>query len=125
MAVTFTLTVQDPLAGMVAPVGVPNVSVVAAAAGAHVGEPPQVVLAEGTAATWMPDGSESVKVAPVSCALFVFVSVNVSVDVPLTAMGFGENALAIVGWTAALQPVNVTLSILLSEPAFVLPELYG
>src|SRR3954463_3327204 len=38
-AVTWTLTVQEPLAGMVPPV---KVSDVAAAAGAHVGAPPQV-----------------------------------------------------------------------------------
>ena len=46
-----TLTVQDPLAGMVPPVGDPNVSVVAPAPGAQLGVPPQVVVAAGVAAT--------------------------------------------------------------------------
>src|SRR5260370_9611386 len=41
VAVTLTLTVHDPLAGMVAPVGEPNVSEVAPAMGAQRGEPPQ------------------------------------------------------------------------------------
>ena len=51
VAVTLTLTVQEPLAGMVPPVGEPNVRFVAAAAGAQVGPPVQVVLAAGVAAT--------------------------------------------------------------------------
>ena len=46
-----TLTVHEPLAGMVPPVGVPKVSVVVPEAGAQVGLPPHVVLAEGVAAT--------------------------------------------------------------------------
>src|ERR1019366_8653152 len=51
VAVTLTLTVQEPLAGIVPPVGEPNVRFVAAAAGAQVGPPVQVVLAAGTAGT--------------------------------------------------------------------------
>ena len=51
VAVTFTLTVHDALGASVAPVGAPKVSVVDPPAGAHVGEPPQVVLAAGAAAT--------------------------------------------------------------------------
>ena len=46
VAVTFTATVHEPLAGIVPPL---NVSVVFPAAGVHV--PPQVVLAAGVAAT--------------------------------------------------------------------------
>src|SRR5512135_861893 len=56
VAVTFTCTVQPVLAAMVAPVGLPKVSVVAPAMGAHVGVPAQVVLAAGVAATWTPLG---------------------------------------------------------------------
>jgi len=120
VAVTWTLTVHEPLAVMVPPV---NVNDVAATAGDHV--PPQVVLAAGVPATCTPKGSESVNAAPVSGAVFVLVSVNVSVETPPTATGFGAKALAIVGCTAAMQPVNETLSMLLSEPALVLPELNG
>src|SRR5436190_19961869 len=104
VAVTLTLTVQEPLAGIVPPL---KVSEVAAAAGAHVGDPPQVVLAAGVAATCTPDGSESVKTAPVRAAVLVLVRVKVSVETPLTATGFGAKALAMVGWTAAAQPVKV------------------
>lgn len=46
-----TLTVHDPFAGMVPPVGDPNVRVVVPAAGTQVGVPPQVVVADGVAAT--------------------------------------------------------------------------
>src|SRR5947209_14509805 len=67
VAVTLTLTVHDPLAGIVPPL---KVSEVAAAAGAQV--PPQVVAAAGVAATCTPDGSASVKAAAVSEAVFVF-----------------------------------------------------
>ena len=42
--------------------------------------------------------------------MFVFVSVNVSVETPFTATGFGENPFAIVGLTALVQPVNVISS---------------
>src|SRR5438309_11506713 len=101
MAVTLTLTVQEPLAGIVPPL---NVSDVAAAAGAHV--PPHVVAAAGVAATCTPDGSASVNAAPVSGAAFVLVSVKVSVETALTAIGLGENAFVIAGFTAGMQPVK-------------------
>ena len=54
---TFTLTVQEPLAGIVPAA---NTSAVEPAAGAHV--PPQVVAAAGVAATWRPAGNVSVTV---------------------------------------------------------------
>jgi hypothetical protein len=123
VALTLTLTVQKPLAGMLPPVGEPKVKDVAAAAGAHVGPPVQVVLADGVGATSRPEGSVSVNVAPVSCVVFVFVSVNVSVDTALTAMGLGAKAFVIVGLTAVPQPVKTTLSIERSAPGFVFPEL--
>ena len=75
------------------------------------------------AATCTPDGSASVNAAAVSGAVLVFVSVNVSVDVALTAIGLGENALAIVGLTAVPQPVKTMLSMERSAPGLVLPEL--
>ena len=97
VAVTLTLTVHDPLAGMLAPVVCPKLNVVVAAVGAHVGEPVQVVLAAGEPATCNPPGRVSVNFAPVSWTLLELVSVKVSVDVPLTAIGFGEKALVRVG----------------------------
>src|SRR5438445_7224497 len=97
VAVTLTLTVHDPLAGMLAPVVCPKLNVVVPAVGAHVGEPVQVVLADGVAATCSPPGSVSVNFAPVSCAVLGLLSVNVSVEVPLTAIGFGAKDFVSVG----------------------------
>ena len=111
-----TLTVQEPLAGIVPPVGEPNVRVVAPAPGAQVGVPPQVVVAEGVEATCRPVGSESINVAPVSAIEFEFARVKVSVEVPLIAMGLGKKALVIVGGVGVAQPVKVTLSKLISFP---------
>lgn len=105
-----TLTVHELLAGIVPPVGDPNVSAVAPAAGAQVGVPPQVVVADGVAATCRPEGSASVNVTPVSAMEFEFASVNVKVEVPLTAIGLDENALIIVGGLGIAQPVKVTSS---------------
>lgn len=120
VAVMFTLTVQEPLAGMVPP---EKLRVVFPAAGAQVGEPVHVVLAEGVAATCKPVGKLSVNVAPVNCVVLVLVSVKVNVEVPLTATGSGEKALAIVGMMGALHPVKRTLSKLKSVPLFWLPAL--
>src|SRR5216683_386787 len=97
VAVTLTLTVHDPLAGMLAPVVCPKARAVDAAAGAHVGEPVQVVLADGVLATCSPAGNVSKNFAPVSCEVFGLLNVNVSGDVPLTAMGFGEKDFVSVG----------------------------
>src|SRR6185369_10699765 len=103
--------VQDAFAGIVAPVGLPNVSVVAPAAGAHVGVPPHVVDAAGVAATWTPVGSASVKVTPVRGAVVVgLFKVKVSVDVPLTAIGLATNAFVMVGFAKVQTLVKVTLS---------------
>ena len=49
-------------------------------------------------------------VAPVSDAVFGLVMVNVKVDVPLTAIGFGENTFVSVGCTGTPQPPNAMLS---------------
>src|SRR5260370_41066349 len=61
VAVTLTLTVHDPLAGMVGPGGEPNVSEGAAAMGAQGGEPPQAVRAAGGAACCTPAAAASGK----------------------------------------------------------------
>jgi hypothetical protein len=114
--VTLTLTVHEPLAGIVAPVGDPKVSNVAPAVGAHVGVLPHVVAAEGVAATCKPDGSESLKITPVRAIEFELDSVKVNVETPLIAMELGEKALVIAGGTGVAQPVNVTLSRLKSFP---------
>ena len=108
-----TLTVQELLAGIVPPL---NVRVVAPALGAQVDGPPQVVVAAGVAATCSPKGSESLNVTPSNGIEFEFASVNVNVDMPLTAMGLGEKTLVIVGGLGVAQPVKVTLSKLMSFP---------
>jgi hypothetical protein len=120
VAVMFTLTVHEPLAGMVPP---EKLRLVFPAAGAQVGGPPQVVLADGVAATCRPVGNASVKAAPVNCVVLVLVSVKVNVDVPLTATGSGEKDLEIVGMMGVVQPVKRMLSRYTSEPLLVLPEL--
>lgn len=116
VAVTLTLAVQEPLAGMLAPVGSPKVNEVAAAEGAQVGVPPQVVLAAGVAATCTPDGKASVNLTPVKATLLGLVRVKVRVETPLTAIGFGEKDLVSVGWLGTLQPVTTMLSRLIAAP---------
>ena len=103
VAVTLTLTVHEPLAGMVPPL---KVSDVAPAVGAQV--PPQVVAADGVAATCTPAGRPSVNAAPVSAPVLVLVSVKVSVETPLTAIGSGEKDLVRVGLTGSTQAVSST-----------------
>lgn len=123
VALTLTLAVQDPPAGIFAPTVCPNASDVAPAAGAQVGDPVHVVLADGVAATSRPAGKLSVNLAPVNWTAFGLLKVNDRVETPSTAIGLSENALLKVGWLGVLQPVNKTLSILISEPLLVLPEL--
>jgi len=126
VAVTFTRTEQVPLvvpvrAGIEAPVGLPNVNEVLPAVGDHVGVPPQVVVAAGVAATCNPIGNASVKLTPVNGTLFSFERVKVKVETPPTAIGFGENALVMVGGAATPQPVKITLSRCISAEAFFAP----
>src|SRR5689334_2219841 len=123
VAVTLTLTVHDPFGGRLAPVVCPKLNVVAPGVGAHVGEPEHVVLADGDPATCSPPGSVSVNFAPVSCTLLGLVSVSVSVDVALTAIGFGEKDLVSVGWAGVPQPVMAMLSRYRSASAPLLPAL--
>ena len=118
-----TLTVQELLAGIVPPVGDPKIRLVAAAAGAQVGVPPQVVLAEGVEATWSPEGRVSTNATPFNAIEFGFVSVKTNAEVPLTAIGLEENVLVRVGGFGIAQPVNVTLSTNTSDPDAVLPAL--
>jgi len=119
VAVTSTDTVQEPLAGIFAPVVCPKLRVVAPAIGAHVGAPVQVVLAFGVAATCKPDGSVSVNLAPVNWVVFGFVMVNVNVEVPPTTIGFVRKVFVMVGFWAVPQPVKVTSSIYKSEPGLL------
>jgi hypothetical protein len=112
VAVTLTLTVQVPLAATEPP---EKLSEVLPAAGAKVGEPQPEVEAFGVAATSRPAGNASVKATPVSAVpAFEFVIVKVSVLTPPTAIGLGENALAILG---AASTVKV------SVPVFPVPPL--
>ena len=111
-----TLTVQELLAGMEAPVGKPKLREVAPEPGFHVGAPPHVVVAVGVAATCKPEGNASVKATPVRAMEFELERVKVNVEVPLTAMGLVPKALVMVGGTGVAQPVKVTLSALRSFP---------
>lgn len=120
-ATMLTLAVQEPLAGMVPPFGLPKVSVVAPLVGDQVGEPPQVVLAPGVDATSRPAGRVSVKVTPVNGKLLGLASVKVNVEMALTAMGLEEKDLVRVGCPAGPQPVTVTLSTDISALVLVAP----
>ena len=121
--VIVTLTVHEPLAGIVPPAGAPKARVVFPAAGDQVGVPPHVVTAEGIAATCRPDGRASLKVTPVRLTEFAFDRVKVSVELPFTAMEAGENFFVIAGAVGVAQPVKVTLSRKISDPAASLPAL--
>ena len=93
----FTVTVQELLAGIVPPVGLPKINVVAPAVGAQVGVPLQVVDALGVEAASSPVGRVSVNLTPVNGKLFELVKVKVNVEVELSAMGFGEKDLVRLG----------------------------
>lgn len=115
-AVTLTDTVQLPLAGMVSPVRLNEVS---PAIGAKVPpvQPAPVILAVGGLATCTPEGNGSEKATCVRAVPALgFVKVNVSVEVPPAPIVAGLKTLAIVGKEGVVQvvgvPVNVTSSIL-------------
>jgi len=113
VAVTSTVTVQLPLAGIVPPA---KVNVVLPAAGAKVGVPQLLVVTFGVAATSKPAGKASVNATPVNAVpVFGFVIVKVSVEVPPTAIGSGAKFFAIDG---ALKTVNVSVPVL-PVPPFV------
>src|SRR5579859_987322 len=92
-AITCTLTVQDPLAGIAPPVSVTDELPASA-----ITVPPQVLLAFGVGATTTPVGrlstSGAFRLAIVSLALF---NVRVSVEVPPAVIVAGVNALPTVG----------------------------
>ncbi len=102
---TFTVTVHDPLAGIVPPekLRVPGFVAFGVAVAVPTGH---VVETFGTTAFRRLSGYVSAKLAPVIAADFGFVSVIVNRELALTATPVGENAFAIVGgcstWTVAL-----------------------
>ena len=104
-AVTLTLTLQLPLAGIERPAGKVTDEPPASATGAPT--PPQVVAALGAAAITTPAGKLSVSavvsVATVALALF---NVTVSVDTAPALMLVGANALEIVGATGGTGGTN-------------------
>ena len=91
-----------------------------------VSEPPLQVAVGPEVVTVKPAGKVSVKANPVkdwlpAAALLI---VNVSTDVPLSAIGLVPNDLVMAGSGGGfLQPVKVTLSTYPSAPGFVFPEL--
>ena len=91
--VTFTVTVHEPLAGIVPPESATLLPLFAA-----VTVPPAHVVAPPAAPRFTrPAGYVSVNAAPVIAVAFGLVSVMVSAEVPFTPIAAGANALAIVG----------------------------
>src|SRR6185503_20688881 len=91
--VTLTVTVHEPLAGMVAPESATEVPALAA-----VTVPPaHVVAPAGVAVFTRPAGYVSVKAAPVIAVAFGLVRVIVSTEAAFGATDAGANALAMVG----------------------------
>ncbi len=114
--ITSTCALQVPFvvplrAGILAPVGLPNVNVLPPGVGFQVGAPPQVVLAAGVSATCKPTGKISVNVTPVNGTLFSLVKAKVNVETPLTATGLGLKALVMEGDCGTPHPVKITSSI--------------
>ena len=104
--VTFTVTVQEPVAGIVPPASETEPA-------ACVAVPPHVVAA--VAATVVSAaGRVSVKAAPVIAVVFELVSVIVRVDVPEAGIDTGANALATAGFS---KTVSVAFTPLLSMVA--------
>ena len=102
---TSAVTVQEPLAGIVAPV---NARVVPE--GAAVTVPPvQVVLALAGLAMVMPLGRLSVTLAPVMAVALGLVRVTVSVDWPPAPIEAGAKALATEG---PLSPLLTALTVI-------------
>lgn len=92
-----TTTLQVPLAASEPPVNEIVLGEVV------VREPPQVVVGP-LLATVRPAGRVSVNAMPLSAVPALgFVNVNVRVDVPLTAMAVGANALVSVGADGAVR----------------------
>jgi hypothetical protein len=89
---TFTVTVHEPLAGMV-----PPESATLFPAAAAVTDPPQVVAPDGVAVFTRPAGYVSVNAAPVIGVVLLLVSVIVSTEAVLRPTGLGENDFAAVG----------------------------
>jgi hypothetical protein len=119
--VTVTLNTQVPLPTMVAPVNVMVLGLVV------VSEPPQVVVGPDVA-TVNPAGSTSVNPTPVSAsAVLGFVIVNVNVEVPLSAIIVGLNALLIDGGAStvmlavAVLPCGVSFEVTLPLVLFFTP----
>ena len=95
--VTFTVIVQEPLAGRP-----PLTSATLPVPATAVTVPPHVFASPFGVATTRPAGSVSVKPTPLSAVPGLgLVSVNVSVVVPFTTMLAAPNALAIVGGATA------------------------
>lgn len=121
--VTFTTIVQVPLAGMVPPLYVNDVS---PALGVNV--PPHDVDAPGDAATCKPDGRPSVNATPVNCCVvFGLVIVNVNVVVPFSGILGTPNAFDIDGGATtviealAVLPAPPSVDVMLPVVLFLTP----
>jgi hypothetical protein len=97
---TFTATVHDELSAILPPIRLTLLESAVALA-----VPPQEFVSPLGVATTKPAGNASVNAAPVSATPFAaeFVSVNVSVLVPFSAIVVGENALLMLGGATTVR----------------------
>ena len=112
--VTFTVTVHDPLAGMVPPASCTVLPLLAA-----VTTPPQVVAPPAAAVLVRPAGYVSVNAAPVIAVALELERVRVSTDAAPGATSDGLNDFAIVGWLRTVRVLNAAPDV----PAFVVVTL--
>jgi hypothetical protein len=117
--VTVTVTVHDPLAGTTAPAKV-NVAVAPTAVAVPLA---QVVLAAGALAFTRPEGYASANAAPVIAAVFEFVSVMTSVEVPATIIDAASNDTATAGGPMIIVAALAQLKV--AATTQVLPTLVG
>src|SRR5438552_6616225 len=96
--VTFTVTVHEPLAGIVPPESARDVPLFAA-----VTVPPHVVAPLAEAVLTRPAGYVSVNAAPVTATALPLVSVTVSTEVVPTETAAGVNDLAIAGCASTVS----------------------
>ena len=104
---TLTVTVHEPLAGIV-----PPESAALAPPFAAVTAPPAHVVAPdaGVALTTLA-GYVSVNAAPVIAVAFGFVSVIVRVDVPLMPIALGLNALVAIGRSSTVSVAEAPVAV--------------
>ena len=105
--VTVTVTVHEPLAGIVPP----ESATLAPPLAAVTVPPAQVVAPEAGVALTRFAGYVSVNAAPVIAVALPLVSVTVSVDVPLRPIAVGLKAFAIVGCASTVSVAEAPFAV--------------